>query len=42
MRLFDLLIITLLSNRIGRKKKIVQPIDNNKNSEIEPIKLTFP
>ena len=41
-RLFDLLIITLVSNRIGRKKNMMQPIDNIKNSKIDPNKLTFP
>ena len=40
-RLFDLR-ITLFNNRIGRKKNIMQPIDNNKNNEIDPNKLTFP
>ena len=40
-RLFDVLIKTFFSNRVGRKKNIMQPIDNIKNSEIEPIKLTF-
>ena len=41
-RLFDLLIITLFNNSIGRKKNIMQPIDNIKNSDIDPAKLTFP
>ena len=41
-RLFDLLIITLFNNRIGRKKNMMQPIDNIKNREIDPNKLTFP
>ena len=41
-RLFDLLIITLFNNRIGRKKNMMQPIDNIKNSKIDPKKLTFP
>ena len=41
-RLFDLLIITLFNNRIGRKKNMMQPIDNIKNSKIDPNKLTFP
>ena len=40
-RLFDL-IITFFNNRIGRKKNMMQPIDNIKNSEIDPNKLTFP
>ncbi len=33
-RLFDLLIITLFNNRIGRKKNMMQPIDNIKNNKI--------
>ena len=41
-RLCDLLKITLFSNRIGRKNNMMQPIDNIKNSEIDPNKLTFP
>ena len=41
-RLFDLLIKTFFSNKIGRKKNIMQPIDNIKNREIDPIKLTSP
>ena len=41
-RLFDLSIITFFNNKIGRKKNMMQPIDNIKNSEIDPNKLTFP
>ena len=41
-RLFDLLIITLFNNRIGRKKNMMQPIDNIKNNKIDPKRLTFP
>ena len=41
-RLFDLLLITLFNNRIGRKKNMMQPVDNIRNSKIDPNKLTFP
>ena len=41
-RLFDLLIKTLFNNRIGRKKNMMQPVDNIKYSEIDPNKLTSP
>ena len=41
-RLSNLLIITLFKSRIGRKKNMMQPADNNKKSTIDPSKLTFP
>ena len=41
-RLFELLTINLFNNRIGRKKNMMQPIDNIKNREIDPNKVTFP
>ena len=41
-RLFNLLLITLFKSRIGRKKNMMQPADNNKKSIIDPGKLTFP
>ncbi len=37
-----MLIITLFVNKIGRKKNMMQPIDNIMNSETDPNKLTFP
>ena len=40
-RLFDLLTITFFSNRVGKKKNMMQPIDNIKNSDIDQNKLTF-
>ena len=37
-----MLIITLFINKIGRKKNMMQPIDNIMYSETDPKRLTFP